>query len=185
MGFGVEQFVTDITTSQPVRTLFGNPIWSALVVVLVLLLIVYWVFYPPFNEAVEEAGLEEEISFWKLWIRMGVYMTAATMTMFFLHYRQTSYELESNIEDATLSQTVDKATNENSKVGRDEPMIQPEITTPAQSLQPIILQVQAQPAPASPQLTQTQLAARTTNFAPLAEDKHRLNAGENIVVLRR
>jgi len=120
MGFSIDQFISNITSSSAFSSVFNNPIFSALLIVVVILLIIYWVFSEPYNEAVEEADLEDSPSFWRLMFRSGIYMIIFIFGVLFVHYKYLSNEFETKHEEKLLKQTVQSAVS--TVQGQGEPV---------------------------------------------------------------
>jgi hypothetical protein len=127
------------------------------------MIIIYWVFYEPLTDSIEEAGLEDEYSFWKLWIRTGIYMLVAVMGLFFLHYKQLSYDFEKQGEEKFLSRTVESTLVTEPKLGMAEPIILPNVAQPAHLGQAQIFLVNTEPTK-SP----AQIAAQNSNLASVS-----------------
>ena len=103
MGFEFGTFINSIITSS-YGEVFNNPIWSALTIVLIILIIIYFVFREHFC-----ASEDDDVSFWRLLFRAGIYIAASTIVIFFIHYKNVSYDFEKKYEDKLLSQTVSTA----------------------------------------------------------------------------
>jgi hypothetical protein len=118
MGFGIDQFISDITSSSAFGAVFSNPIFSALLIMVIILLIIYWVFSEPYNEAAED--LEDSPTFWRLMFRSGVYMMIAIFGIIFIHYKYLISEFENKHEEKLLKQTVQSTLHEGKVQGQGE-----------------------------------------------------------------
>ena len=81
-------------------------------------MIIYFVFYGSYDEAsqMEDANLP---SFWRLWLRAGIYLMLFVFGVLFLHYKNLSHEFEIKLDDKKMVDVV-----ENAKL--TDPLILPE-----------------------------------------------------------
>jgi len=86
--------------------LFNNPIYTSLLIVLVIMIVMYTVLSESYNEAIEEAELDDSPSFWRLMFRSGIYLLVAVFAIVFLHYKYVLDEFDKKHEEKVLKQTV-------------------------------------------------------------------------------
>jgi hypothetical protein len=114
MGFGIDSFVNDVLSSNLVKNIFGNPIWSSIIIVAVVLIIIYFVFAEPYNDMRDETDRDDfDSSFIRLLLRAGVYTTAFVLGLTFMHYQTVVREFERRGENKLLGETVQGATGIN------------------------------------------------------------------------
>jgi uncharacterized integral membrane protein len=89
MGFGIDTFINSIVSAPTVREIFSNPIWSALIIVSVILLIIFAVFRSTFDE-----DNPYDYTFWRLLLRAGIYISLTIFGFLFLHYKNVNAEFE-------------------------------------------------------------------------------------------
>jgi hypothetical protein len=104
-----EKLISDIINSSTVQTIFGNPIYSAIIIVSMVLLIIYLTTRHEI-ELVEDS----EYSMMGLMFTSGIYCIIAVLTLVYLQHRSISQEFErrysqrslNNVVSATLGGTV-------------------------------------------------------------------------------
>jgi hypothetical protein len=122
MGFEFDTFLSDITSSKTVNTLFNNPIWSSLLIAIIILIIIYFIF---------QGTIDEEYSFWTLWFKAAIYITLTTFSVIFLHYKTVSHEFDRNNEDKLLANTVQSTTGANMTNPSSPPIVVPPAQSPS------------------------------------------------------
>lgn len=111
MGFSLTSFANDIANSTSLASIFNNPIYTALIIVAIVLLIIFVMF----RGEVEDS----EYSFWTLLFRSGFYLILPIMGVVFIHYKNTEREFEQKYENKVLTKTVENAVEKN-VLGRGE-----------------------------------------------------------------
>lgn len=106
MGFGLDSFIDKITNSNTVYALFNNPIWSAILIVSIILLTIYFIFRDTFDEENSEG-----YSFVRLLFRAGIYISIIVFTTIALHYKTVSTAFEKKCTDKLLANAVSSTTN--------------------------------------------------------------------------
>lgn len=133
MSFDLSQFITNISSSKTFNTLFAHPIWSALLILIIILLIMYCVMNESYSTAVEESGESENFpSFWRLLFRSGVYMSITLLGIIFLHYKIVLRDFEGRCINKQEEKIVESTVTAS---GQGEPTISP--TGPISTLVPI------------------------------------------------
>lgn len=106
MGFGLDSFIDKITNSDTVYALFNNPIWSAILIVSIILLTIYFIFRDTFDEENSEG-----YSFLRLLFRAGIYISIIVFATIALHYKTVSTAFEKKCTDKLLANAVSSTTN--------------------------------------------------------------------------
>jgi hypothetical protein len=93
--------LNNILNSQTVNTVFTNPIYVALLIVFIIILIFYFIFR---NEV---ETVYEDTSFIGLIFKAGLYTLLATTGLVFIHNKKIKGGYEKLYKNTTLSDTVD------------------------------------------------------------------------------
>jgi len=99
MPISLTNFVDDISRSTSLNGIFNNPIYTAILIVLVMMLIIYFMFRTEVDES--------DQSFWNLLFRSGIYISLPVMGITFLHYKNLERDYESRITNKALNSAVE------------------------------------------------------------------------------
>lgn len=99
MGIHGETFLNDIANSTTFKDIFSNPIYTAIVITLIILLVIFIMFRTEFSD-------DSNYSFWTLLIRSGFYILLPVMTIVFMHYKNIEGDFERKYDNKTLTNTV-------------------------------------------------------------------------------
>lgn len=113
MPFSLEKTVTDIINSDIVKTVFTHPIYTALVLVFIIMLTIYLVF----QEEVDELE-DNEFPFIGMLFRSGIYILLSTLGIIFIHNKSLQKEYEGAYENSVDRDTVNAGLSK--KGGSDE-----------------------------------------------------------------
>ena len=103
MPFNLETFINDILNSTGVNSIVNNPIWVGIIITVIILIIIYFQFAD---------SMDEEQSFWPVWIQTGVWILITTLSILFLHFKNVDNEYTKKGGDKQ-AQLVVQATTEN------------------------------------------------------------------------
>ena len=84
-----EKLISDIMNSKTVQTVFGNPIYTAIIIVSMVLLIIYLTMH---NEVVLDE--DSEYSMMGLMFTAGIYCVMTVLALVYLQHRSISKEFE-------------------------------------------------------------------------------------------
>lgn len=101
MTWELEKFVTDIVNSKSVQTVFGHPIYSALIIVSMVLLIIYFTFR-------HDVILDEDSnnSMIGLMFTAGIYSIITVLALVYLQHRSLSKDFERRYSKRAIDDTV-------------------------------------------------------------------------------
>lgn len=99
MPFTLETFINDLLNSTGANSVFNNPIYTAVLVALVIMLIIYFMY---------RDMVDEDEPFWPVLIRSGIYIMLVTLGALFLHFKNLDHEYEQRYKNQAL-ETVVKA----------------------------------------------------------------------------
>ena len=98
MGFALDSFINDIANSTSLNSIFNNPIYTAILIVAIVLLIIFVMFRTEVDES--------DYSFWTLLFRSGFYLILPIMMIVFVHYKNVERDYDSRYESKTLNDVV-------------------------------------------------------------------------------
>jgi hypothetical protein len=96
-----EKLISDIVNSKTVQTVFGNPIYSAIIIVSMVLLIIY---ITTRNEVVLDE--DSEYSIMGLMFTTGIYCVITVLSLVYLQHRSITKEFERRYSKRALNDTV-------------------------------------------------------------------------------
>tara|TARA_B110000014_G_scaffold112226_1_gene77013 strand:+ start:979 stop:1509 length:531 start_codon:yes stop_codon:yes gene_type:complete len=96
-----EKLISDIVNSTTVQTVFGNPIYSAIIIVSMVLLIIY---LTTRNEV--EVVEDSEYSMMGLIFTSGIYCIITVLTLVYLQHRSITKDFERRYSKRSLNDTV-------------------------------------------------------------------------------
>lgn len=104
MSFSFGKFFTDIADSTTYNSIINNPIYSAVVITLIIMIIIYFMY----RDAYED---DEDNSFWTVFLRSGIYILLANLGIVYLHYNSLDREYEQKHSIKLMDKAVSGTTN--------------------------------------------------------------------------
>lgn len=102
MPFSLGTFFTDVANSTTFNSVVNNPIYSALIITLLILVIIYFMYRDAYDDS--------EGSFWTTFIRSGIYILLVNLAMVYLHYNNQEREYEKRSQERVVTQLVEGTT---------------------------------------------------------------------------
>lgn len=97
MPISLETLWDDIVSNSAISSIASNPIWIALLITIIILLIMYTMFV---NE------VDEDTPFWTLLIRSGVYTMLSCLGLLFLHFKVMDHNYEQKYQSSSTTRLV-------------------------------------------------------------------------------
>lgn len=97
MPISLETLWDDIVSNSAISSIANNPIWIALLITIIILLIMYTMFV---NE------VDEDTPFWTLLIRSGVYTMLSCLGLLFLHFKVMDHNYEQKYQSSSTTRLV-------------------------------------------------------------------------------
>lgn len=102
MGLNIDSVLHDIANSTSLNSLFNNPIYISLIIVLIVMIMVYFMFF----------DYHDFSSLFKL----GFYLFIPVSILTFIHYKNIEREFEHTYENKALSNVVSATITNDEKV---------------------------------------------------------------------
>lgn len=101
--FCLGDFTSDLLAAESVKSVMNNPIYTAMLIVITMMVIFYFMF---------RSRIDDE-PFWPTFIRAGIYGLILVTAIIFLHYRVSELTRESSGEVRILDKVVQGAMEKN------------------------------------------------------------------------
>lgn len=101
MGWGANDMFHKFTNSGAITNIFSSPLYTALLIVIVFLLIIFFVFRKDVK-----LKSDSNLSFFIMMMTTAVYTLGSTMLVMYLHHNATKMEYEGKIRNKFESETV-------------------------------------------------------------------------------
>lgn len=105
MGLSIDELLLSITESNVIKNFFNNPIYVALLITIIIMLVAYFAFKN--NVKVTK---ESSLSFICLILVVGVYSFIAITAVEFLHIKVLKKSIKGKYENTTLEDTIKEIT---------------------------------------------------------------------------
>lgn len=113
MGLSLDDIVLKITDANIVKSTFNNPIYMAIILVIIMMLIIYFGFR---NNV--KMNKDSSLSYAALVIIMGIYGFIGFMAIEFIHIKVLKNSIKGKYENAILDETIQQVMD-NQKTGGD------------------------------------------------------------------
>jgi hypothetical protein len=134
MPFTLETFVNDILNSTGANSVFNNPIYTAILITLIIMLIIFFMY---------RDSVDEDEPFWPMLIKTGIYTGLVVLGALFLHFKNLDYEYDQKYQNQAISKIVETSkgvvpavpeaavtpVTEKKKEGAAEPVVSGAFTT--------------------------------------------------------
>jgi len=104
MAFELEKFLTDIANSKSLNSVFNNPIYTALIIVSMVLLIIYFTMK---NDVVIDE--DSNTSMTTLMFTSGIYCILAVLGVVYLQHRSVTHDFETKYNHRAGDEVIDAA----------------------------------------------------------------------------
>jgi len=104
MAFELEKFLTDIANSKSLNSVFNNPIYTALIIVSMVLLIIYFTMK---NDVVIDE--DSDASMTTLMFTSGIYCILAVLGVVYLQHRSVTHDFETKYNHRAGDEVINAA----------------------------------------------------------------------------